>query len=53
MGAASAAVTLAAGPLYEHLGAAAFWVMAAMCAVALPVALGLNVPAEPGERLKK
>jgi PPP family 3-phenylpropionic acid transporter len=44
MGATSVAVTLAAGPLYEHLGAAAFWMMAAMCALAVPVAIGIRLP---------
>jgi MFS transporter, PPP family, 3-phenylpropionic acid transporter len=45
MGATSAAVTLVAGPLYGHFGAAAYWVMAAMCALALPVAKGLRLQA--------
>jgi PPP family 3-phenylpropionic acid transporter len=45
MGATSAAVTLVAGPLYGHFGAAAYWVMAAMCALALPVANGLRLQA--------
>jgi MFS transporter, PPP family, 3-phenylpropionic acid transporter len=43
MGATSAGVTLAAGPLYGHLGASAFWAMAAMCALALPVAKGVHL----------
>jgi PPP family 3-phenylpropionic acid transporter len=38
MGAMSALVTLASGPLYGHFGSNAFWAMALMCAVALPVA---------------
>jgi MFS transporter, PPP family, 3-phenylpropionic acid transporter len=42
MGATSAAVTLAAGPLYGHFGAAAFWAMAAMCALAIPSARGIR-----------
>jgi MFS transporter, PPP family, 3-phenylpropionic acid transporter len=46
MGATSAAVTLAAGPLYGHLGAAAFWGMATMCALALPVAKGIRLAPE-------
>ncbi len=46
MGATAAAVTLASGPLYGRLGATAFWAMAAMCAVALPLALGLRMPAD-------
>lgn len=44
MGATSAVVTLAAGPMYEQLGAAAFWAMAAMCAGALPVARSIRIP---------
>jgi PPP family 3-phenylpropionic acid transporter len=44
MGATSVAVTLAAGPLYENLGASAFWVMAFMCALALPIARGMQRP---------
>jgi PPP family 3-phenylpropionic acid transporter len=46
MGATSAAVTLVAGLLYGHLGAAAFWVMAAMCALAVPVAGTLRRPVD-------
>jgi PPP family 3-phenylpropionic acid transporter len=42
VGATSAAVTLAAGPVYGHFGAAAFWAMAAMCALAIPVAKGIR-----------
>jgi PPP family 3-phenylpropionic acid transporter len=41
MGATTAAVTLAAGPLYGYFGAAAFWVMAAMCVLAIPAARGI------------
>ncbi len=44
MGAASALVTLASGPLYGRFGASAFWAMAFMCALALPLALGLSPP---------
>ncbi len=43
MGATSALVTLGAGPLYGHFGAAAFWAMAAMCAAALPVTWGIHL----------
>lgn len=43
MGAMSAAVTLASGPLYGYFGASAFWAMAAMCALALPVARGVRL----------
>ncbi len=42
VGAASTALTFAAGPLYSGLGASAFWVMAALCAVALPISWGLR-----------
>jgi MFS transporter, PPP family, 3-phenylpropionic acid transporter len=42
IGLAITLVTLASGPLYGQLGARAFWVMAALCASALPVALRLR-----------
>jgi MFS transporter, PPP family, 3-phenylpropionic acid transporter len=42
LGIATTLATLAAGPLYEHLGAGAFWIMAAACAAALPLAHGLG-----------
>ena len=42
VGAASTALTFASGPLYGSLGASAFWVMAALCAAAVPVAYGLR-----------
>ncbi|MFH6785567.1 MULTISPECIES: MFS transporter [Methylobacterium] len=42
LGVATTLATLAAGPLYEHLGAGAFWVMAAACAAALPLVPGLR-----------
>lgn len=45
VGLTMAVLTLASGPLYQHLGARSFWVMAALCAVALPLANGLR-PAE-------
>ena len=38
MGATAACVTLVSGPLYGHFGATAFWGMAAMCALAVPIA---------------
>lgn len=44
VGAASTALTFASGPLYGGLGASAFWVMAALCAAAVPVAYGLRAP---------
>jgi MFS transporter, PPP family, 3-phenylpropionic acid transporter len=37
IGAASALLTLASGVLYARLGAQGFWVMGALCAVALPL----------------
>jgi MFS transporter, PPP family, 3-phenylpropionic acid transporter len=43
IGATSAVVTLAAGPLYGNFGAAAFWAMAAMCALAIPAARGFRL----------
>jgi len=42
VGAASTALTFASGPLYGRLGASAFWVMAALCTVALPISWGLR-----------
>ena len=44
MGATTAAITLASGPLYANLGPTAFWAMAAMCAAALPVARTIRLP---------
>lgn len=41
IGAATALLTLASGPLYAHLGAYGFWPMAGLCALALPLARGL------------
>ena len=42
MGAMSTLVTLASGPLYGRYGAASFWSMAALCGLALPVAIGIR-----------
>jgi PPP family 3-phenylpropionic acid transporter len=42
IGLATTLVTLASGPLYAQLGAHAFWVMAVLCASALPAALALR-----------
>ena len=39
MGAAAAAITAVSGSLYGHFGAGAFWGMAAMCVLAVPVAV--------------
>ena len=47
VGAASTALTFASGPLYGGLGASAFWIMAALCAAAVPVAYGLRAPSQP------
>ncbi len=43
-GAVYALVTLGTGPLYDRLGAHAFWAMALMCLAALPLARSLRVP---------
>ncbi len=42
VGVATALLTLASGPLFSHLGAGGFWVMAGLCAAAVPVAWGLR-----------
>jgi PPP family 3-phenylpropionic acid transporter len=42
VGLASALLTLGSGPLYAHWGAGGFWVMAALCAAAIPVAWRLR-----------
>jgi PPP family 3-phenylpropionic acid transporter len=44
--AATALVTLASGPLYARLGAQGFWLMGALCAAALPLALSLREPSD-------
>ena len=44
IGISQALLTLASGPLYDHFGARGFWVMAAICAAALPVARLLRDP---------
>ena len=38
IGAASAVPSLASGLLYDAMGPQAFWIMAALCAIALPLA---------------
>jgi PPP family 3-phenylpropionic acid transporter len=38
VGLASVILTLGSGPLYAHLGASGFWVMAVLCAIAIPIA---------------
>jgi PPP family 3-phenylpropionic acid transporter len=45
VGLAGALLTALAGPLYARLGAAGFWAMALLCALAVPLALRLR--AEP------
>jgi PPP family 3-phenylpropionic acid transporter len=49
LGISGSVVTLGSGPLYGWLGASAFWVMAALCAAAFPLALRLRLPAGPAE----
>ena len=44
VGAMSALLTLLSGHLYGAYGPGAFWVMAGLCAAAMPLALGLRVP---------
>ncbi|MBK1662842.1 MFS transporter, partial [Paracraurococcus ruber] len=44
-GLGGALLTLVAGPLYAMAGAGAFWVMAALCLPAVPLALRLGSPA--------
>jgi MFS transporter, PPP family, 3-phenylpropionic acid transporter len=44
IGAATALLTLVSGALYERLGAQGFWVMASLCALALPLTLKLREP---------
>jgi len=44
VGAMSALLTLLSGHLYGTFGPGAFWVMAALCAAAMPLALGLRAP---------
>ena len=42
VGVATAVLTLASGPLYAAFGAGGFWVMAGLCAAAVPVARGVR-----------
>lgn len=42
VGATTAVLTLASGPLYQAFGARSFWVMALLCALALPPAVSLR-----------
>jgi MFS transporter, PPP family, 3-phenylpropionic acid transporter len=43
-GLSSVLLTLASGPLFKYLGQGGFWVMAALCAMAVPLALTLALP---------
>ena len=45
LGIASAVLTVASGYLYGRFGIHAFWVTAALCAMALPLVRGLGAPA--------
>jgi PPP family 3-phenylpropionic acid transporter len=42
LGAMTAIMTLASGPLYGAFGPRAFWVMALLCAAALPIAFAMR-----------
>ena len=42
VGAATALLTVASGPLYAGFGAGGFWVMGGLCAAAIPLARGLR-----------
>jgi MFS transporter, PPP family, 3-phenylpropionic acid transporter len=44
IGAPTTLLMLASGPLYARFGAHGFWVMAALCAAALPLARTLREP---------
>jgi len=48
-GLSSVLLTLASGPLFKYLGPGGFWVMAALCAIAVPLALTLTGPASSHE----
>jgi PPP family 3-phenylpropionic acid transporter len=43
-GVSSVLLTLASGPLFQYFGARGFWVMAALCALAVPLGLTLRLP---------
>ena len=46
LGVASAVLTLASGYLYGRFGMQAFWAMALLCGLALPLVIGLRDPGE-------
>jgi PPP family 3-phenylpropionic acid transporter len=52
VGAATALLTLASGALYARIGAHGFWVMAALCALAIPICWKLKAPAAAPDRTK-
>lgn len=43
VGLATTLLTLGSGPLYARCGAGGFWVMAGLCAAAIPLAWGLEL----------
>jgi PPP family 3-phenylpropionic acid transporter len=47
VGIATSALTFVSGQLYAHLAAQAFWVMAGLALLALPLTRGLRVPEAP------
>ena len=47
VGIATSALTVISGELYSLFAAHAFWVMAALALVALPLTRGLRIPDEP------
>jgi MFS transporter, PPP family, 3-phenylpropionic acid transporter len=50
VGTMTAITTLASGPLYGALGPRAFWVMAVLCAAALPIAFAMRrIPTDASE----
>ncbi len=44
VGAMTALLTLVSGPLYQVFGASGFWLMAGLCAAAVPAAWGISGP---------
>ncbi|WP_419896333.1 MFS transporter [Roseomonas sp. USHLN139] len=51
VGLMTGAMTLACGPLYRSFGGGMFWVMAGLCALAIPLALSLRLPEKGVARL--
>jgi PPP family 3-phenylpropionic acid transporter len=52
IGAASALLTFVSGALYARLGAQGFWVMAALCAFAVPMTWKLREPSFGASRIQ-